>query len=81
MENLRNLALIQPGESRSDKAVQEHISAVLIGPPRISSDYLVKEAEEEMDFTDALTSFNQPPPHQDRPPSREGTLGTTNLTS
>ena len=60
-ENLCNLALIQPGESRSDEAVQEHISAALIGPPRISSDYLVKEAEEEMDFADALTSFNQPP--------------------
>jgi hypothetical protein len=61
VENLRNLALIQPGELHSDKAVQEHISAALIGPSRISSDYLVKEAEEEMDFTDALTSFNQPP--------------------
>jgi len=60
-ENLHNLALIWPGESRSDEAVQEHISAVLIGPPHISSDYLVKEAEEEMDFADALTSFNQPP--------------------
>jgi hypothetical protein len=60
-ENLRNLALMQPGESRSDEVVQEHISAALIGPPRISSDYLVKEAEEEMHFADALTSFNQPP--------------------
>jgi hypothetical protein len=35
--------------------------AALTGPPRISSDYLVKEAEEEMDVADALTSFNQPP--------------------
>jgi hypothetical protein len=60
-ENLHNLALLPHRESRSDEAVQEHISAAVVGPPRISSDYLVKEAEEEMHFADALTSFNQPP--------------------
>ena len=60
-ENLRNLALLPHGESCSDEAVQEHISAAVVGPPRISSDYLVKEAEDEMDFADTLTSFNQPP--------------------
>ena len=59
-ENLHNLALIQPGKSRSDGVVQEHIAAASIGPPCISSDYLVKEVEEEMDFADVLTSFNQP---------------------
>ena len=45
----------------SDEEVQEHISTAVVGPPRISSDYVVKEAEDEMDFTDALTSFGQPP--------------------
>jgi hypothetical protein len=60
-ENLRNLALLRHGESHSDEAVQEHISAAVVGPPCISSDYLVKEAEDEMHFADALTSFNQPP--------------------
>jgi hypothetical protein len=79
-ENLHNLALTHHGEQCSDEAVQEHVSAALIGPPCISSDYLVKEAEEEMHFADALTNFNQPP-HQDKPPSREGTLGATNLAS
>jgi hypothetical protein len=59
-ENLRNLALLLHGESRSDEAVQEHISAAVVGPPHISSDYLVKEVEDEMDFADTLTSFNQP---------------------
>ena len=53
--------LLPHGESCSDEAVQEHISAAVVGPPRISSDYLVKEAEDEMDFANALTSFNQPP--------------------
>ena len=60
-ENLRNLSLTQHGESRSDEAIQEHVSAVLTGPPHISTDYLVKEVEEEMDFWDALISFDQPP--------------------
>jgi hypothetical protein len=60
-KNLRNLALLLHGESHSDEAVQEHISAAVVGPPCISSDYLVKEAEDEMNFADALTSFNQPP--------------------
>jgi hypothetical protein len=32
-----------------------HISTAVVGPPHISSDYLVKEAEDEMDFADALT--------------------------
>ena len=54
VENLHNLALIQPGKSHSDGVVQEHIAATLIGPPYISSDYSVKEVEEEMDFADAL---------------------------
>jgi hypothetical protein len=49
------------GESRSDEVVQEHISTAVVGPSCISSDYLVKEAEDEMHFVDALTSFNQPP--------------------
>ena len=60
-ENLRNLALLPHGESHLDEEVQEHISAAVIGPPHISSDYVVKDAEDEMDFVDALTSFNQSP--------------------
>ena len=59
-ENLRHLALLPHRESRSDEAIQEHISTAIVGPPHISLDYLVKEAEEEMHFADALTSFNQP---------------------
>jgi hypothetical protein len=60
-ENLRNLALTQRWGSRSEEAIQEHISATLTGPPRISADYLVEEGEGEMDFADALISFEQPP--------------------
>jgi hypothetical protein len=44
-----------------DEVVEEHIAATLIEPPHILSSYLVKEVEEEMDFANALTSFNQPP--------------------
>ncbi|KIM78357.1 hypothetical protein PILCRDRAFT_11335 [Piloderma croceum F 1598] len=60
-ENLRNLALTQRWGSRSDEDIQEHVTATLTEPPRISMDYLVKEVEEEMDFADALISFTQPP--------------------
>jgi hypothetical protein len=60
-ENLRNLVLTQHWGSHSDKDIQEHVTATLTKPPRILTDYLVKEVEEEMDFADALISFTQPP--------------------
>jgi hypothetical protein len=60
-EKLCNLALVPHRKSRLDEVVWEHISAAVVGPLHISLDYLVKEAEDEMHFADALTSFNQPP--------------------
>ena len=59
--NLCNLVLNQcwgPCHSASNR---EKMAMVLKEPPRISGDQLGRQAEEKMDFREAVLSFDQPP--------------------
>ena len=60
-DNLRTLILNQHWGPRHSTSNREQMAMVLKEPPRISGDRLGRQAEEKMDFREAVLSFDQPP--------------------
>ena len=59
--NLRTLVLNQRWGPRHSASNREQMAMVLKEPPHISGDQLGRQAEEKMDFREAVLSFDQPP--------------------